>query len=132
MEHHNRSPAILVVEGDPSARWTYQRLLEEERYDVTTTDTGHEALSICRSRWIDLAIVDAGLPGRESHDLQTALQVEFPLLRLLLITGGPSRQTICPPPARAGLIHTLPKSLSPARLLEIVRTLLGPERRPSP
>lgn len=132
MASHPDKPAILVVEGDAQARWTFQRLLEDERYDVATTDSGSEAIAICRSRRIDLAIIDGGLPGQESNALEAALQVEFPQLKLLLITGRRGVETTSSPAAGEPHLPTLPSPLSPTRLLEVVRALINSGHRPSP
>lgn len=54
---------ILVVEDEANLQILYQQELSEVGYDVITTGSGEEALSILEKEKIDLVVLDIRLSG---------------------------------------------------------------------
>ena len=53
---------ILIIEDDRSIRKFFRTILEANRYDVISADTGEEGYSLITSQCPDLVILDLGLP----------------------------------------------------------------------
>ena len=52
---------ILIIEDDRSIRKFFRTILEANRYDVISADTGEEGYSLLTSQCPDLVILDLGL-----------------------------------------------------------------------
>ncbi len=67
---------FLVVDDLPSGRQLFQRLLEIHfpGCEVMAAASGEEALKIARARGVDIAIVDALMPGMSGFELCRALK----------------------------------------------------------
>ena len=53
----------MLVEDDPKTRAFVRKLLVEFGYDVTTSDTGHEAMGLLQQNRFDLVFSDLDLGG---------------------------------------------------------------------
>ena len=60
---------ILIIEDDRSIRKFFRTILEANRYDVISADTGEEGYSLITSQCPDLVILDLGLPDMEGVDV---------------------------------------------------------------
>ena len=60
---------ILIIEDDRSIRKFFRTILEANRYDVISADTGEEGYSLLTSQCPDLVILDLGLPDMEGVDV---------------------------------------------------------------
>jgi DNA-binding NtrC family response regulator len=89
MDTHNSRATILVVDDDPAVLEVVSRLLVESRYNVLTGRSGEEGLR--RSRdfkgQIHLLLSDFQMPHMSGIDLATAMTLERPGLRVLLMSG---------------------------------------------
>jgi len=54
---------ILVIDDEAGVRRLLRDELQEQGFEVVTTETGEEGLSLAAQRPFDLALVDLGLPG---------------------------------------------------------------------
>lgn len=62
-KHLPSANACLLVEDDPKTRASVEKLLVELGFDVTTSDTGHEAMMLLKHNQFDLLISDLDLGG---------------------------------------------------------------------
>ena len=78
---------ILVVDDDKNVLGFFKRLLSEEAYDVTTVDTGKEALEEINKQDFDLMFLDVVL--KDINGLKLCLKVRDlkPNLDIVFITG---------------------------------------------
>jgi DNA-binding response OmpR family regulator len=60
---------ILAVDDDPTAVSALRQILTQRGYDVTTTTSGEEALTVLAGQAFDLAILDVTMPGMSGYDL---------------------------------------------------------------
>jgi putative two-component system response regulator len=83
------SPAILVVEDDPSNRVLLRHWLASEGYQVTTADDGESAVRIVATTRPDLVLLDVGLPRLDGLEVTRRLRGDLRLatLPILLLTG---------------------------------------------
>ncbi len=80
---------ILVVDDDPGMIRLLTRVLSAARYRVTAVLGGPAALAALGSERVDLLVTDYRMPDMNGRELITALRVERPELKALMVTGCP-------------------------------------------
>ena len=65
---------ILIIEDDRSIRKFFRTILEANRYDVISADTGEEGYSLITSQCPDLVILDLGLPDIDGMEILRRLR----------------------------------------------------------
>src|SRR5262245_32342701 len=78
---------ILVVDDEPGMLRAVERVLSDE-YEVLTSRSGSDALSIAGTLHPDLAIVDVRMPDVDGFDLTAQLKASSPHLDIILMTGS--------------------------------------------
>ncbi|MCU1485410.1 MAG: diguanylate cyclase/phosphodiesterase & domain with sensor(s) [Actinomycetia bacterium] len=89
-------PVILVVEDHADIRDLLRLQLEFDGYDVLESETGELALDLLRAHHVDLAILDAELPGMSGYDVLTTLARDLPSINVpvLFLSGRTSTDDI--------------------------------------
>jgi len=87
--HYN----VLLIEDSPEDRETYRRLLKrhgEADYTFVETDSGEQAVALCRSAHPDCVLLDYRLPDRDGLELLEELtrQGESPVAVVMLTGHG--------------------------------------------
>lgn len=106
---------ILVVDDEEIVRQSCQRALTDEGYTVRTVGSGRDALQACRAESFDVMLTDLRMPDMDGLDVIRAVASEFPEVRVIIITGYPSRES-AEQSAKLGIFDYLEKPLSPGRL----------------
>jgi DNA-binding NtrC family response regulator len=76
---------ILVVDDEYLIRWTLQKNLEKEGYEVILAETGEEALEKVKEEAPDLALVDIKLPGMDGYEvLEKALKIDQGIIPIMI------------------------------------------------
>lgn len=81
---------VLVVEDDPLVRHTLLRLLDRDAYDVLAVSDGLEALAVLRTsqNHFHCLVSDIAMPNLDGEQLARMVDVEFPELAMVLISGN--------------------------------------------
>lgn len=58
---------LLIVDDEPDIREIIRRYAELEDYETTEASDGLEALSLCRERDFDVAVMDIMMPGMDGY-----------------------------------------------------------------
>jgi diguanylate cyclase (GGDEF)-like protein len=89
-------PTILVVEDHADIRDLLRLQLEFDGYQVLEAETGEAALDLLRHREVDLAILDAELPGMSGYDVLSTLGRDLPAINVpvLFLSGRTSTDDI--------------------------------------
>ena len=106
---------ILVVDDEQIVRDSCQRALTDAGYTVHTVGSGRDALKACRDEPVDVMLTDLRMPDMDGFEVIRAVRKEFPEVRVVIITGYPSRESAAQA-AQFGIFDYLEKPLSPARL----------------
>ena len=64
---------ILVVDDDPMIGLLLQGGINSERFSVSVTDSGFDAIAMCDSSPFDFVILDYRMPGKSGLDVASAL-----------------------------------------------------------
>ncbi|ASN04042.1 response regulator [Virgibacillus necropolis] len=78
---------ILVVDDQPGIRFLLEEVLTNEGYQVTTANTGQEALDHGYSCTFDLMILDYKLPIMDGLQILHQLKKENILIPAILMSG---------------------------------------------
>jgi len=79
---------ILVVEDDQFTQNFIKEILEEDKYQVLTADTGEIALSKLKNNHdTRLVLLDIMLPGRSGWDIFMELRRTFPKVKVIFISA---------------------------------------------
>jgi CheY-like chemotaxis protein len=122
-----RRGRILIVDDEPRLARS-MRLLLEPAYDVVTTTSGSEALTLVSSgQRFDVVVCDLQMPGTTGMDIYTQLRERQPELarRLVFMSGGAYT------PQASQFIRTVPnrvleKPVRPELLLATIDAALAP------
>jgi CheY-like chemotaxis protein len=80
--------SILVVDDEPDVRQVVAEFLQEVGYHVVQAESGAAALDALRTDdGINLLITDIRMPDMSGVELADHAAVQFPLLKIILISG---------------------------------------------
>ena len=79
---------VLVVEDEPSIRGSLVRLLGDCEFEVSSAETGEDALEFLKETRVDVAVVDIRLPGMDGDDMILKAHAIRPQLRYVIFTGS--------------------------------------------
>src|SRR5580765_3832091 len=116
-------PLILVVEDDDFLRPLIEEILQTKGYQVVTTETAKQALSLCQERTFDLVITDLSMPDMDGLTLIGALRRSHSNLPVLATSGAFNDALKIA--TMLGATGTLQKPFSPDDLLAAVDKILG-------
>ncbi|MGA2714316.1 MAG: response regulator [Bryobacteraceae bacterium] len=127
MEQAPRKKTILVVDDEPKVLSVVSGVLKDSEYQILTATTGSTGLQQSREfkGEIDLLLSDFQMPGGMSGvDLATAMTLERPQLKVLLMSGFPEGMLVL----NEGW-HFLAKPFVDSQLRALVVGLVSPERK---
>jgi nitrogen regulation protein NR(I) len=78
---------ILVVEDDSQLRQSFDKLLQEEGYNVRTASSGEDGLEAIQRETPDLVIMDVRLPGMSGMEAFQAVRKIDPKLPVIIVTA---------------------------------------------
>ena len=84
---------ILFAEDDTFCQKSVGRFLNISGYDVSTVNTGGDALRALRSHSYDLCIIDYHLPGMDAREVVETVRKEGVNTPFIVVTGDASSDT---------------------------------------
>jgi len=123
----NESATVLLVEDEPSIRWTMAEFLKRAGYFVQTAENFEEASDILKRTQISVAVVDIFLPGKSGIDLLKRIQTSEPYIPVIMTTGEPNSSQI-PELIRAGAYDFLHKPVTKEMLIKAVSRAVEKKR----
>ena len=82
---------LLLIDDDPTVRFTLTELLEETGHVVTAAEGGAEGLAALRQRPVDIVLTDLGMPEMSGWEVARAVKTTAPDLPVILLTGWGER-----------------------------------------
>ena len=115
---------ILIVDDEALVCWSLSRALQEEGYEVSTAQSGEEALDIMTEWKFDLVVTDLRLPQLNGMDLLREIKRRFPKCKVLMISAfGTPR--VRDEAMKEGVLQFFDKPFDIKELRESVRSALG-------
>ena len=115
---------ILMVDDDPSLVKIITFLLKDEGYDVISASTGLEALQILQQQWVDMLILDIGLPRVDGFEVARRVRETNRVPIIMLSADDVEKEAW-----RAGVDAFLPKPEGVERLPTTIKRALDERRK---
>jgi CheY-like chemotaxis protein len=117
---------ILIVDDDPEVRLSMHVRLKVNNYDVVFAGDGVASITEARKHMPDLIILDLGLPAGDGFSVLERLKANdsLSMIPVIVVSGRvriPNRDWAI----KAGAIAFLQKPVDNARLLSLIRQILG-------
>ncbi|MEZ4485038.1 MAG: sigma 54-interacting transcriptional regulator [Syntrophotaleaceae bacterium] len=114
---------ILVIDDEKSLRFTFQRFLSDEGYEVETAAEFDEALQLLAQKRYDAVFSDILLGGKTGIDVLRAIKERDSLCPVIMVTGYPNIETASEA-LRLGAFDYIPKPVVKKDLLQVARAAL--------
>jgi DNA-binding response OmpR family regulator len=117
---------ILIVDDDPEVRLSLHVRLKANSYDVVFAEDGVSSIAEARKHMPDLIILDLGLPAGDGFSVLERLQANVSLSLIpVIVVSGRDRNANRERALKAGAKAFLQKPVDNARLLSVIRQVLG-------
>ncbi len=116
-------PKILVIDDEKSLRFTFQRFLSDEGYEVDTAADYEEALQRIKQECYDVVFSDILLGDKTGIDVLRAIKEQIPLCPVIMVTGYPNIETASEA-LRLGAFDYISKPVVKKDLLQVARAAL--------
>lgn len=121
------APRVLLVDDEPSMRWTMAEFLRRGGYEPLTAGDFDGALAVIDGVEVDAAVLDIFMPGRSGLDLLKELSGREPYIPVVMITGEPNSSQV-PEIVRAGAYDFIAKPILKEALLKAVARAVEKKR----
>ncbi|HKY06418.1 MAG TPA: sigma-54 dependent transcriptional regulator, partial [Blastocatellia bacterium] len=119
---------VLVVDDEKNQREIYTLVLEDDGYEVTTAQSGEQALKLARENSFDLVLTDYKMGGMDGLTLLGELIRLDPSIIVVMMTAHGSVESV-KDALRGGAFDYLEKPVDRDQLLRVVESALGRLRR---
>ncbi|MGH9522228.1 MAG: response regulator [Terriglobales bacterium] len=120
---------FLVVDDDPGMRGLLVRLLKTDEAEITTCESGGEAIRNLQTHSFDVVLQDVGLPDMSGLDVLKAFAAKSPATRFLMITADDTPDTLIEA-VRGRACGYLRKPFTPEQLRDAVDDCLSATDQP--
>jgi len=115
---------VLIVDDEPIVRESIRDWLKDAGYEVTTADSGEEALRLMEGASFDFVIMDVRLPGKTGISTLKEMKSIYPQVKSVIITAYPS-ESFADEAKKSGAIDYLVKPVNPDDLERLIRETLA-------
>jgi len=122
--------SVLIVDDEPIVRESIRDWLKDAGYQVTTAESGEEALRMIETQDFGVMVVDIRLPGKTGIEVLREVKAQRPQTKSIIITAYPSVDTTVEA-MRLGAIDYLIKPIAPDDLERLIRETIDSVRRKS-
>ncbi|MGE0441692.1 MAG: response regulator [Gemmatimonadales bacterium] len=132
-EPSTRQRTVLILDNDAVLARLYQRVLERANRQVRVAERAAEMLAVFRTQWVDLVILEIGLPDLDGREVLAALRknpITAPIPVIVTTSiEGPWVESEC---LALGATRFLAKPVDPVALADTVADLLAPPQPAAP
>ena len=118
---------ILIIDDEVQVRGMLREAFKEGGYEVMEAQDGAEGMKKIKENPMALVVMDVLMPEREGLETIRALRIEYPAVKIVVISGGLARLPeldVLSLASKAGAHRTFPKPVHLPELLEASRLLL--------
>jgi two-component system nitrogen regulation response regulator GlnG len=120
-------PTLLIIDDEPSVRYSFRRVFEEDGVEVLTASTAAEGLRQLRDHRPDVVILDLQLPDRSGLDVFHDIQLLDPKRPVIFITAHGTTETAIEA-MKGGAFDYLVKPVDLDRLSQVLERALEASR----
>lgn len=114
---------ILIIDDEEGIRFTFERFLKSQKYDVTTAEDFDEAVSCISETDFDVIFADIILRGKSGIDVLREVKERKLNCPVIMITGYPNIETASEA-IRLGAFDYIPKPIQKDALLHSIDVAL--------
>ena len=114
--------SVLIVDDEAIVRESLKDWLKDT-YQVTTAETGEEAIELMEKQDFDILIVDVRLPGKSGIQVLREIKEVKPHIKSIVITAYPSAE-LAVQAMKLGAVDYLIKPVAPDDLERLIRETL--------
>lgn len=118
---------VMVIEDDREMRLLLEDFIQEEGYEVRSTDNGSEAFRLLARDDFDLIITDVRMPGLSGLDILPGIRKLQPHSAIIVITAFGSEEVYTRAIER-GADGYLEKPISLEKLRIMIKKVLFPDQ----
>ncbi len=128
MSAHNK---VLFVDDEEGVRSSWDRLLSDHGFDVTTAEDGNKAIDEFDKAPVDVVVSDLKMPGLDGIQLLEWIHDRHPETRFILLTGY-GNDEVERRVRELGAFDYLNKPISPETLAAVVTAAAHLNPQPTP
>jgi DNA-binding NtrC family response regulator len=83
----NTKPQVLVIDDDAVIGRSFDRVLSDKGYEVSTASSGEEALKEMENTEYDVVFTDIKMPGMDGIEVAERIKARCPWTPVVVITG---------------------------------------------
>jgi len=118
-----KKSTVLIVDDEPIVRESLRDWLKDAGYQVTTAESGEEALELIEKQDFSVMVVDVRLPGKTGIKVLKEIKVLKPQIKSIVITAYPSAE-LAAEAMKLGAVDYLIKPIAPDDLERLIRETL--------
>lgn len=115
---------ILIVDDEPSVRYSFKKLLKEDHYDVLEAANGVDALRVLAKDRPDLVVMDIEMPGISGLEAIRRIKELTPQVPVIIMTAYGSTDRVIEA-MKLGAYEYMEKPFDIDRMRIIIREALG-------
>jgi DNA-binding response OmpR family regulator len=118
---------IIIIDDDDVIQELIQKFLKQEGHNVLIASDGLAGLDIIHNNTLDLIIVDIFMPEMDGFEVINKVQLEFPGIPIIAISGGGSMvksNSFLKAAMNFGALGTLTKPINKKKLISMISLLL--------
>lgn len=108
---------IMLVDDEVRYLQTTAKLLGKKGYEVSTAESGKEALEKLKTQTVHVVILDVKMPGMDGNETLRAVKSLYPLVEVIMLTGHATVDSAIDG-LKNGAFDYLMKPADPDRILE--------------
>lgn len=85
---NNSEAKILLVEDEEMIRINLEDFFEDEGREISSAESGEEALKLLKEETFDIVITDMGLPGIDGNEFIRQASKLQPQIHFIVLTGS--------------------------------------------
>jgi len=116
---------VLIIDDEEGIRFSFERFLSKEGYDVTTAGHYDEALAAIAQKEFDLIVADIILGGKTGLDFVREARARGIKCPVVIITGDPTSESATDAFKITGVFDYLSKPVKKEKILEVTRAALS-------
>lgn len=107
---------VLVIDDEPSMRFTLEAVLGDAGLEVSTADGGQSGLAEFEAHGADVVLTDLAMPGTDGMAVLTTIRAQDPSIPVMMLTAHGSER-VAVAAMKAGAFDYLPKPFDPDELV---------------
>src|SRR5512141_2078202 len=119
---------ILIIDDEASLRQTLARILQRVGFEVTTTASGQEGITLLSQHAFDLVYLDLRMPEMNGLDVLQQIHAKHPDLPVILFTAQPDLHSAVEA-LRRGATDYLMKPLKPEVVIDRSRSIISEQNK---